>query len=909
TLAVTVSDSTPSITPMTASFDKYTGASGYADVTTTMTLNGHTLTSIQNGAATLAAGSNYMVSGNTVTIQKSYLATQSNGTTMLTLTFSGGATKTLEVAVSDSTPSISPTTASFDKYTGASGYADVTTTMTLNGHTLTSIQNGAATLAAGSNYTVSGNTVTIQKAYLAAQPSGTTTLTLTFSGGATTTLALTVSDSTPSISPTAASFDKYSGSLGHVDIATELMLNSDTLVGISNNGEPLTAEIDYTVSGSTVTIATSYLATQPTGTTNITLAFSGGATQTLAVAVSDTTPSISMMTASYDRYTGSLGHLDITTAMTLHNDTLVSLTNDGVPLTIGMDYTSIGSTVTITRSYLAEQSVGTTSLTFTFSGGATQLLAVAVDDSTPSLTPTTARFDRYAHSLSHVDVSTELTLHSDSLVNISNSGTLLTPGIDYTVNGTTVTIAASYLAAQPAGTTSLTFTFSGGATQTLAVTFNDTTPSVKPTYRIEEDSLLGVILHIDASMLVTHVTPDGTTVQKVRIPDIAITEAANLLARAAHSQLIIRVDTASDIQVELSGGAMELILKAAPGAMLQVMGKQARMELQASGFDLASLAKLMGVAVADLKIVTTMKQVNDDIVKQLKQVGVVTGFHVVGTPIDFQVHIEANGQIKSIRDMGGTYLVRAIIHNADTEPGHVLAVYFDPATGSVVPVPNKRIMREDGQVEVEMQAPNNRIYSMVSTTKRSFADLQGHWSQQDVELLASNLIVNGVSKDQFAPDVRITRAEFASLLVRSLGMSLEKDQAYRGFADVASDAWYALAVEAASKAGLVNGISATKFAPHEPITREQMAVMIARAQILVRTLQVTPDGAEDAQLQTFTDMQKISPWALEAVDEMVASGIMNGLDPTQFAPAELATRAQAATILKRFMQNVGFIDG
>ncbi|MNO65850.1 Endo-1,4-beta-xylanase A precursor [compost metagenome] len=99
-------------------------------------------------------------------------------------------------------PSINPTSASFDKFAGAAANKDVTTTLTLIGNTLTRIANGAVTLTEGSDYTVAGNVVTIKKSYIAARPTGTTYLTLTFSGGSTHTLAITVVDSTPTPTPT-----------------------------------------------------------------------------------------------------------------------------------------------------------------------------------------------------------------------------------------------------------------------------------------------------------------------------------------------------------------------------------------------------------------------------------------------------------------------------------------------------------------------------------------------------------------------------------------------------------------------------------------------------------------------------------------------------------------------------------
>ncbi|MGV2947989.1 X2-like carbohydrate binding domain-containing protein, partial [Acinetobacter sp. AGC35] len=83
--------------------------------------------------------------------------------------------------------------------------------MTLNGNALSGITNGSTPLVLDTDYTVTGNTVTIKKEYLAAQAEGTTTLTFSFSAGATQTLTITISDTTAKnsvISPTNGSFDK-----------------------------------------------------------------------------------------------------------------------------------------------------------------------------------------------------------------------------------------------------------------------------------------------------------------------------------------------------------------------------------------------------------------------------------------------------------------------------------------------------------------------------------------------------------------------------------------------------------------------------------------------------------------------------------------------------------------------------
>ncbi|MDT8715084.1 xyloglucanase [Clostridium sp. 19966] len=197
--ASTAQDS--SITPTTASFDKNTTAQ--ADIPVTMTLNGNTLSSITNGTNTLVSGTDYTVSGSTVAIKKSYLATLAVGSSSLTFNFSAGNPSSISVTVTDSSSptvtnsTITPTTASFDKNTTAQ--ADVSVTMTLNGNTLNAIKNGSYTLAAGTDYSVANNTVTIKKSYLATLSVGTANLTFDFSAGTDPTLALSISDSTATV--------------------------------------------------------------------------------------------------------------------------------------------------------------------------------------------------------------------------------------------------------------------------------------------------------------------------------------------------------------------------------------------------------------------------------------------------------------------------------------------------------------------------------------------------------------------------------------------------------------------------------------------------------------------------------------------------------------------------------------
>jgi len=480
-LSVTVTDTTPldsEISPTTAAFDKKT--SEQADVEVTLTLNGNTFTGIWNGAAALTAGTDYVVAGNVVTIHKAYLAGLSNGPSTLVFKFSAGADQNLSVIVTDTTPldsEISPTTASFDKKT--SEQADVEVTLTLNGNTFTGIWNGASALNAGSDYTVAGNVITIDKAYLAGLANGPSTLVFKFSAGADQNLSVTVTDTTPldsEISPTTALFDKKTSE--QADIEVTLTLNGNTFTGIWNGAAALNAGTDYTVAGNVVTIHKAYLAGLANGSATLVFKFSAGADQNLSVTVTNTTPldsEISPTTVAFDKKTSEQADVEVT--LTLNGNTFTGIWNGAVALTAGTDYTVAGNIVTIDKAYLASLANGPTTLVFKFSAGADQNLSVTVTDTTPldsQISPTTASFDKKTSEQADIEVT--LTLNGNTFTGIWNGATVLTAGSDYTVAGNVVTIAKEYLAGLSNGPATLVFEFSAGADQNLSVTVTDTTP-------------------------------------------------------------------------------------------------------------------------------------------------------------------------------------------------------------------------------------------------------------------------------------------------------------------------------------------------------------------------------------------------------------------------------------------------
>lgn len=280
-----------SITPTSADFDK----ANPTDIGVTMNLNGNTLASIKNGGATLSSGTDYIVSGNAVMLKKEYFAALSLGAASLTFVFNAGASRTLSINVMASNASINPASAAFDK----ANPADIPVAMTLNGNTLTAVSNGIAVLTKNMDYTISGDTVTLHSSYLSGLSRGTASISFVFTPGATQTLTVNVTDSSiqnAAISPTSASFDKYAPA----DIDVTMTLNGNTLETVKNGSATLTEGTHYTVSGSVVTLKSSYLATLSLGTTMLIFGFAPGEDQTLSLDIADSTPPTSVIRTRYD---------------------------------------------------------------------------------------------------------------------------------------------------------------------------------------------------------------------------------------------------------------------------------------------------------------------------------------------------------------------------------------------------------------------------------------------------------------------------------------------------------------------------------------------------------------------------------------------------------------------------------
>ena len=181
----------------------------------------------------------------------------------------------------------------------------------------------------------------------------------------------------------------------------------------------------------------------------------------------------------------------------------------------------------------------------------------------------------------------------------------------------------------------------------------------------------------------------------------------------------------------------------------------------------------------------------------------------------------------------------------------------------------------------------------VTAPGTTFSDIKNHANKAAIEELASRGIINGMSKDTFAPNKTMTRAEFAAIVTRALGLAAKDTKA---FTDVPSSKWYAGYIGAANSSGIVNGVGGGKFNPDGTITRQEAAAMVARAAKLCG-LDTTMDAvATRNMLAQFGDYRSAASWATESLAFCYSAGILDQSD-LNIQPTKAILRCEIAQML------------
>lgn len=270
-------------------------------------------------------------------------------------------------------------------------------------------------------------------------------------------------------------------------------------------------------------------------------------------------------------------------------------------------------------------------------------------------------------------------------------------------------------------------------------------------------------------------------------------------------------------------------------------------------------------------------------------------------PYDFKVTVTTDGRAVDVTSFN-SYVERMIQLPDDVDPSKITTgvVLRDDNTIDHIPT---RVIKQDNKYYAVLNSLTNSNYAVV-WHPMTFADVNSHWSKDAVNDMGSRMIVNGVTDTTFNPNDNITRAEFAAIIVRALGLPAGKGNT--SFSDVRSDAWYAGAVETAVSYKLINGFEDGTFRPQNTITREHAMTIVAKAMSLTGLAERTPVSDATATLAAFADYSQISGWAKENLALTVRAKLINGRNANIDAKANM-TRAEVAVLIERLLKQSDLI--
>ena len=196
----------------------------------------------------------------------------------------------------------------------------------------------------------------------------------------------------------------------------------------------------------------------------------------------------------------------------------------------------------------------------------------------------------------------------------------------------------------------------------------------------------------------------------------------------------------------------------------------------------------------------------------------------------------------------------------------------------------------------DKRAPALPSYADATTVAvKTFADLNGHWAKSAAEYLATRGVLQGTDETHFTPGMLTSRAMVATLLWRMAGQPTPRIK-IADFPDVEADSWYLEAVRWCAERGIVTGYDNGSFGPHDPVTRQQLAVMLER---YAQAKGVGALGYEGAAILAYPDVDAVADWAKTSMAWAVEVGLLQGKGDGTLAPNAFAPRGETAVILQR----------
>ena len=279
----------------------------------------------------------------------------------------------------------------------------------------------------------------------------------------------------------------------------------------------------------------------------------------------------------------------------------------------------------------------------------------------------------------------------------------------------------------------------------------------------------------------------------------------------------------------------------------------------------------------------------------------VGGYRQVGEPLQVSlVRIAASGATTPIATLPSPLLLSYPVPVTDPVEAVTLAIFAQTDPTSQLQPLGGRLAPEGDRIEV---AQTTTGVTVLLAYENRFEDVPpGHWAYAIVHEMAARQVLRGVSPTRFAPSQPITRGQLAAILTRALKLG-QDDRFARVYYDISPYDPLAAEIGGAIRSGIMTGYPDGTFRPDVPVTRQELAVVLSRMADRLN-LPGSLDRETGERLSRMADWDQVAPWAQDGVRFAVAEGLMKGRSDSTFAPLEQTTRAEAATVIKRLLDKV-----
>ncbi|MDQ6417881.1 glycoside hydrolase family 127 protein [Paenibacillus sp. LHD-117] len=396
-------------------------------------------------------------------------------------------------------------------------------------------------------------------------------------------------------------------------------------------------------------------------------------------------------------------------------------------------------------------------------------------------------------------------------------------------------------------------------------------------------------------------TRDGQSLVTVKFDEKSLTKSLEETPQGTVLTVPIHID--SDISIATIPG-QSLKLMEEKGIKLELRSKKGTYTLPTELLDVSMIVNQSGLSntLADVYLQVEIGSPSEEKVEWVDELMNGNELSLIAPPVEFKVGIVIGEKFFELSEFIG-YVERSIaLPNRTDKKDIITGIVIEP-DGSIRHVPTT-VVNQDGKYYANIKSLSNSLYAVVHN-ETSFNDSAAHWAKNAILELGSRKIIGGNENGEYRPDDDITRAEFAAILVRALGLRLEAGATL--FTDVQAADWYGSAIKTAHAYGLISGYEDGSFRPMNKITREQAMTILARAMKLTGLWDNTDHQSADSVLRTFQDSRSISDWAKEEIAANVQTGIVSGKNENTLAPKDLITRAEVAIVVMRLLKSSDFI--